>query len=273
MVNFIDTNADLIIRNLITKYQELSGKELAPADLERIFIDVLVYREIAFRIAVNTAMARNFVQTATGTDLDRLSNMFVITRIENETDVTLRERILNRNRNFPGTKKYYEQIVKDLQSVSDVVVESKWDNSTIPYGYVRITPIKFNQADGYVFGSVPNTTVQNEILALLQSDTIGVIGVEYMVALPVSVLVNGSVAVFTNLGYNETDVANQVNEKIDTFFGQLSLSFTSVYSETDLYSEISEVEGVRDITAIAFSVPVLAKCQFYKKGTVTLSVN
>ena len=48
--NFIERDADKITQEWIALYEEKTGKTLQPAQLERLLIDVGVYRENLLRI-------------------------------------------------------------------------------------------------------------------------------------------------------------------------------------------------------------------------------
>lgn len=53
MVQFVENNAEEIIKETIQQYEQMTGKTLYPAQVERIFIDLLAYRESVIRGKVN----------------------------------------------------------------------------------------------------------------------------------------------------------------------------------------------------------------------------
>lgn len=91
--NFIDRDADVITAQLVAKYEQLSGKPLYPAQADRLMIDVIAYREMLIRSAINEAAKQNLVAFANGVMLDYLGDFFSVVRLENETDEQLRRRI------------------------------------------------------------------------------------------------------------------------------------------------------------------------------------
>ena len=62
--NFIERDADKITQEWITLYEEKTGKKLQPAQIERILIDVGVYRENLLRIKIQEAAKSNLLNYA-----------------------------------------------------------------------------------------------------------------------------------------------------------------------------------------------------------------
>lgn len=91
--NFIDRDADVITAELIDKYEELSGKPLYPAQADRLMLDVIAYREMLVRSAINEAAKQNLIAFANGVMLDYLGDFFRVVRLDGETDEQLRTRI------------------------------------------------------------------------------------------------------------------------------------------------------------------------------------
>ena len=91
--NFIDRDANKITAELVAKYEQLSGKPLYPAQADRLMIDVIAYREMLVRSAINEAAKQNLIAFANGVMLDYLGDFFGVVRLDNETDEQLRVRI------------------------------------------------------------------------------------------------------------------------------------------------------------------------------------
>lgn len=91
--DFIDRDADVITADLVAKYEQLSGKPLYPAQADRLMIDVIAYREMLVRSAINEAAKQNLIAFANGVMLDYLGDFFGVVRLDNETDEQLRVRI------------------------------------------------------------------------------------------------------------------------------------------------------------------------------------
>ena len=79
--NFIDRNVGTITREWIALYEEKTGKTLQPAQIERILIDVGVYRENLLRIGIQEAAKQNLVNFATYPMLDYLGELVGVKRI------------------------------------------------------------------------------------------------------------------------------------------------------------------------------------------------
>lgn len=91
--SFIDRDVDTITADIIAKYEALSGKPLYPAQADRIMVDVIAYREMMIRTAINEAAKQNLIAFANGVMLDYLGDFFGVIRLEDESDEQLRTRI------------------------------------------------------------------------------------------------------------------------------------------------------------------------------------
>ncbi|MFB2538800.1 baseplate J/gp47 family protein [Acinetobacter sp. c3-l95] len=91
--NFIDRDANKITAEIIALYEKTAGKILYPAQADRVFIDVIAYREMLIRTAINEAGKQNLLAFANGVMLDYLGDFFGVIRLEDETDEQLRGRI------------------------------------------------------------------------------------------------------------------------------------------------------------------------------------
>ncbi|HSA05863.1 MAG TPA: baseplate J/gp47 family protein [Candidatus Gastranaerophilales bacterium] len=79
--NFIDRDVDAITREWIALYEEKTGKTLQPAQIERILIDVGVYRENLLRIKIQETAKQNLVNYASYPVLDYLGELVGVYRI------------------------------------------------------------------------------------------------------------------------------------------------------------------------------------------------
>ena len=80
--SFIERDLDKIIRENVTLYEELTGKVLQPAQPERIYVNVIAYREYLLRIEIQNAALQNLVNYAAGDALDHLGIRLGVTRLE-----------------------------------------------------------------------------------------------------------------------------------------------------------------------------------------------
>lgn len=100
---FISRDVDVITAELTAKYEMLAGKTLYPAQADRVFVDVIAYREMLLRTAINEAGKQNLVAFATGVMLDYLGDFFGVVRLNGETDEQLRTRIRLAPENYSTT--------------------------------------------------------------------------------------------------------------------------------------------------------------------------
>lgn len=79
--SFIDRNPNAITAEIVAQYEQLSGKTLYPAQVERLLIDVIAYRENLVRIGIQEAAKQNLVAYARAPMLDYLGELVGVTRL------------------------------------------------------------------------------------------------------------------------------------------------------------------------------------------------
>ncbi|NPE59295.1 baseplate protein [Dickeya dadantii] len=72
---FIDRDADAITAEMIAKYEADSGKTLYPAQAERLLLDIIAYREMLLRSAIQNAAKQNLVRYADAPMIDYLGEL------------------------------------------------------------------------------------------------------------------------------------------------------------------------------------------------------
>lgn len=87
--NFIDRDIDAITKEWIALYEEKTGKTLQPAQIERILIDVGVYRENLLRIKIQETAKQNLVNYASYPVLDHLGELVGVERLVAKTAKTI----------------------------------------------------------------------------------------------------------------------------------------------------------------------------------------
>lgn len=80
--NFITRDITAITQEMIAKYESDTGKTLQPAQMERILIDLLAYRENLIRIGIQEAAKQNLVNYATYPVLDYLGELVGVERLD-----------------------------------------------------------------------------------------------------------------------------------------------------------------------------------------------
>jgi len=80
--NFIDRDADKITQEWIALYEEKTGKTLQPAQLERLLIDVGVYRENLLRIKIQEVAKSNLLSYAPIDVLRHIGELVGVSQLE-----------------------------------------------------------------------------------------------------------------------------------------------------------------------------------------------
>jgi phage-related baseplate assembly protein len=79
--NFIDRDPQAITAELVAQYEALTGKTLYPAQVERLLIDVIAYRETLVRVGIQEAAKQCLVAYARAPMLDYLGELVGVTRL------------------------------------------------------------------------------------------------------------------------------------------------------------------------------------------------
>lgn len=79
--DFIDRDPAQITSEMIAQYEAASGKTLYPAQVERLLIDVIAYRENLLRIGIQEAAKQNLVAFARAPMLDYLGELVGVQRL------------------------------------------------------------------------------------------------------------------------------------------------------------------------------------------------
>ncbi len=86
--SFIDRDPEVITTEIIGQYEQLTGKTLYPAQVERLLIDVIAYRETLIRIGIQEAAKQNLVAYARAPMLDYLGELVGVTRLPAQSALT-----------------------------------------------------------------------------------------------------------------------------------------------------------------------------------------
>ncbi len=93
-VEFLTTDAESIKSEILTKYQEITGRSLAAGDPVRLFLLSIADIFIQQRAAVNTAAQQNLLSYAQGEYLDALGTYLSVKRLaESSAKTTIRFRL------------------------------------------------------------------------------------------------------------------------------------------------------------------------------------
>ncbi|WP_043618012.1 baseplate J/gp47 family protein [Chromobacterium violaceum] len=79
--DFVARDPAAITAELIAQYEQMSGKTLYPAQVERLLIDLMAYRETLVRVGIQEAAKQNLVAYARAPMLDYLGQLVGVTRL------------------------------------------------------------------------------------------------------------------------------------------------------------------------------------------------
>ncbi len=91
---FIDTDPQAVLDELIADYEARTGRTLLPAQAERLLINSFAYMLSLHKSQVNDAALQNLVAFATAPALDRLGDLVGVTRLSAASAITTIEFIL-----------------------------------------------------------------------------------------------------------------------------------------------------------------------------------
>lgn len=79
--SFITRDPEAVAAEMIAAYEAATGKTLQPAQVERVLIDLVAYRESLLRVAIQEAAKQNLVEYAIFPMLDYLGELVGVTRL------------------------------------------------------------------------------------------------------------------------------------------------------------------------------------------------
>lgn len=101
--NFIDRNPEIVTSQLIETFETKTGRTLYPAQVERLIIDLIAYRETLIRIAIQEAAKQNLLAYARYPMIDYLGELLNVTRLEAQPAVCTLEFTLEEAQEFDVT--------------------------------------------------------------------------------------------------------------------------------------------------------------------------
>lgn len=273
-IQFIKNEPEQILADTVSEYQRLAGAKLNPADAEMILIDCMAYREVILRGSMEEIMRQNFVQYATGVNLDNWGALWGINREKGETDDEYRVRILAVAKGTIGTKAAYFARIMAVSGVSDVLIIRKVDDNTLPPGVIKLIPLMRQTSERMIeHGAVHDEDLKRRILESIITADFGIIGPVFIFQEAVPVAVNGVIDVRGVLGFSVELLRQNIALKVEEYFGELSKKFDSSFGEFDLERKVLEAEGVLKVTRISFpNVPTIGTGEFYTEGEILINI-
>lgn len=273
-IQFIKNDPEQILADTVSEYQRLAGAKLNPADAEMILIDCMAYRESVLRGSIEEIMRQNFVQYATGVNLDNWGALWGINREKGETDDEYRVRILAVAKGTIGTKAAYFARIMAVPGVSDILIIQKVDDNTLPPGVIKLIPLMRQISERMIeHGAVHDEDLKRRIMESITTADFGIIGPVFIFQEAVPVAVNGVIDVRGVLGFSVELLRQNIALKVEEYFGGLSKKFDSSFGEFDLERKVLEAEGVLKVTRISFpNVPTIGTGEFYTEGEILINI-
>jgi len=85
---FVESSFEEIIKELQTLWEQATGASLQPAQLERLILNVIAYRENVLKLAINEAAKQNLLAFAKGEKLDHLGALLGVKRLPAQPALT-----------------------------------------------------------------------------------------------------------------------------------------------------------------------------------------
>lgn len=273
-IQFIKNEPEQILADTVSEYQRLAGAKLNPADAEMILINCMAYREVILRGSMEEIMRQNFVQYATGVNLDNWGALWGINREKGETDDEYRVRILAVAKGTIGTKAAYFARIMAVSGVSDILIIQKVDDNTLPPGVIKLIPLMRQTSERMIeHGAVHDEDLKRRIMESIITADFGIIGPVFIFQEAVPVAVNGVIDVRGVLGFSVELLRQNIALKVEEYFGELSKKFDSSFGEFDLERKVLEAEGVLKVTRISFpNVPTIGTGEFYTEGEILINI-
>ncbi|MDD3012626.1 MAG: baseplate J/gp47 family protein [Candidatus Gastranaerophilales bacterium] len=159
--SFIDRDIDKITKDWIALYEQKTGKVLQPAQIERVLIDVGVYRESLLRIAIQEAAKQNLVNFATYPMLDYLGELVGVERLQPQYAKTIIRFAMDEAEIYAIDIPSGSQI----ESKDGKVIFTTLNSTTIPPGQLYAdVPVQCETA-----GEIGNNYLSGEINSLLSN--------------------------------------------------------------------------------------------------------
>jgi len=136
LLKIIPDDPQAVTSEIIAAYETATGKTLYPAQIERLLIDLIAYRETLLRAAINDAARQNLVRFARAPMLDYLGELVGVARLPGESDERLRARILEAPESFSvaGPRlAYRHHAMRAHASIVDCAVRSPEPGQVVLY--------------------------------------------------------------------------------------------------------------------------------------------
>lgn len=157
--NFIDRDLNTIIQEMIIQYESDTGKTLQPAQIERLIVNVVAYREHLVRIGIQNAAKQGLVEYANFPMLDYIGELVGVERLPAQSALTTLRFTIVEIQTFDVAVPQGSQV----ESKDGVVIFSTEENTVITAGetYVDVGAVCDSS------GGIGNGYLAGEISALI----------------------------------------------------------------------------------------------------------
>ena len=174
---FVDDNPNTIANGILEDYAAISGKVTAPAQSDRMLLDVIANAKTLAMNAINDTGRQNLVRFARAPMLDYLGDLVGVTRLPAEDDEALRARILLAPAQFStaGSVDAYKYLAKTADaSIIDVGIISPSAGVVAIYPLVTGVdePEQPISAANPSKPRLPSDDLRNRVLAACSADNV-----------------------------------------------------------------------------------------------------
>lgn len=168
--SFVARDPAAITADIIAQYESLTGKTLYPAQIERVLIDIIAYRESLLRVALQDAAMQCLVRYARAPMLDMLGEGVGTPRLTGETDEAYRVRIVLAPAQFSvagsiGAYRFFARTAHP--DIIDVAVESPIAGTVDLHPLVRTV-----DANGIATIGLPSAAVLAAVLSACSAELV-----------------------------------------------------------------------------------------------------
>lgn len=244
--SFIDRDPQVVTAELVAMYESLTGKTLYPAQPERILVDLIAYREQLLRIAIQEAAKQNLVEYAIYPMLDYLGELVGVTRLQDESDANLRERIKMAPEAFSvaGSRRAYIFWARSSHAkIVDVEVLSPAP------GQVVIYPLT---ADG-----TPDAEVLEAVLTTCTGEKVRPLADQVSVVAPVSQDFTIELIVTPFVWADSVTLSAQVQAVLDDYVGGLRSSLGRDVIQSQIIGLVQSVYGVYKVLVVSPAADII----------------
>lgn len=164
-IQFVNNDPEIIQSRIISAYENASGRTLALSDPVRLFLLAVSDIIIQQRNLIDIAAKNNLIAYAEGSALDHIAALFGVSRLTDEDDESLRERVSVAPDRFStaGPAKAYEYYAKSAHpDILDVKILTPPDTQP---GHVHIYPLMKG-------GNLPSTEIIDAVFMACSEDTV-----------------------------------------------------------------------------------------------------